>query len=121
MLPLPRNGIRELVATRIPASPGLGELTSQFLQELARNVDNYTPAEVARLATAALEVLATRLARELDVRDWGTPEARKHAMLTTVQGFICQHLSDLGCRRPRWPPRITCRCARCISCSTTRA
>ena len=96
MLPLPRNGIRELVATRIPASPGLGELTSQFLQQLARNVDNYTPAEVARLSTAALEVLATRLARELDVRDWGTPEARKHAMLTTVQGFICQHLSDPG-------------------------
>jgi AraC-like DNA-binding protein len=96
MLPLPRDRIRELVATRIPASPGLGELTSQFLQQLARNVDSYTPAEVARLSTAALEVLATRLARELDVRDWGTPEARKHAMLTTVQGFIWQHLSDPG-------------------------
>ena len=96
MLPLPRNGIRELVATRVPASPGLGELTSQFLLQLARNVDSYTPAEVARLSTAALEVLATRLARELDVGDWGTPEARKHAMLTTVQGFICQHLSDPG-------------------------
>jgi hypothetical protein len=31
MLPLPRNRIRELVATRIPASSGLGDLTSQFL------------------------------------------------------------------------------------------
>ena len=41
-------------------------------------------------------MLATRLARELDVRDWGTPEARRHALLTTVQAFIQQHLSDPG-------------------------
>jgi len=41
-------------------------------------------------------VLATRLARELDIRDWGTPEARRHAMLTTVQGFIRQNLGDAG-------------------------
>ena len=46
--------------------------------------------------TAALEVLATRLAHELDVRDWGTPEARRHALLTTVQAFIQQHLGDPG-------------------------
>jgi len=96
MLPLPRNGIRELTATRIPASPGLGDLTSQFLLQVARNIDHYTPAEAARLSTAALEVLATRLARELEVRDWGTPEARRHALLTTVQAFICQNLGDPG-------------------------
>jgi len=96
MLPLPRNRIRELVATRIPASSGLGDLTSQFLLQIARNIDHYTPAEAARLSTAALEVLATRLAREPEVRDWGTPETRKHAMLATVQAFICQHLGDPG-------------------------
>jgi AraC-like DNA-binding protein len=39
-------------------------------------------------------VLATRLAHELDVRDWGTPEARRHALLTTVQAFIQRHLGD---------------------------
>ena len=96
MLPLSRNRISELTATRIPAASGLGELTSQFLLQLARNVDHYTPAEAARLSTAALEVLATRLARVLEVRDWGTREARKHAMLTTIQAFICQHLGDPG-------------------------
>jgi AraC-like DNA-binding protein len=94
LLPLSRSRLRGLTAVRIPATPGLGDLTSRFLLQLARNVDKYSPAEAARLSTAALEVLATRLARELDVRDWGTPEARRHALLTTVQAFIQQHLGD---------------------------
>jgi AraC-like DNA-binding protein len=94
LLPLPRNRLRELVAVRFPATAGLGDVTSQFLLKLARNVDHYSPAEAARLSTAALEVLATRLSHELDVRAWGTPEARRHALLTTVQAFIQQHLGD---------------------------
>jgi AraC-like DNA-binding protein len=96
LLPLPRNRLRELAAIRFPASAGLGDVTSQFLLKLARNVDHYSPAEAARLSTAALEVLATRLAHELDVREWGTPEARRHALLTTVQAFIQRHLRDPG-------------------------
>jgi AraC-like DNA-binding protein len=94
LLPLPRSRLGGLAAVRFPASIGLGDLTSRFLLQLARNVDLYSPAEAARLSTAALEVLGTRLAHELDVRDWGTPEARRHALLTTVQAFIQQHLGD---------------------------
>jgi AraC-like DNA-binding protein len=94
LLPLPRSRLRELTAQRISPTTGLGDLTSQFLLQLARNVDHYNPVEAARLSTAALEVLATRLAHELDIHDWGTPEARRHALLTTVQAFIHQHLGD---------------------------
>jgi AraC-like DNA-binding protein len=94
LLPLSRTGVRELTAVRIPATAGLGDLTSQFLLRLARDVDHYSPAEAARLSAAALEVLATRLARELDVGDWGTAEARRHALLTTIQAFIQQRLAD---------------------------
>jgi AraC-like DNA-binding protein len=96
MLPLPRGRLSGLSAVRIPAAAGLGNLTSQFLLQLARNIDHYSPAEAARLSTAALEVLATRLARELDVRDWGTPESRRQALLTTVQAFIHGQLGDPG-------------------------
>lgn len=96
LLPLSRSQLRQLVAVRFQASAGLGDLTAQFLLQLARNVDHYSPAEAARLSTAALEVLATRLARELDRHDWGTPEARRHALLTTVQAFIQRHLGDSG-------------------------
>lgn len=93
-LPLSPSLIKRLAAVRIPATAGLGDLTSQFLLQLARNVDHYSPAEAARLSTAALEVLATRLAHEQDARHWDTPEARRQALLTAVQGFIQQHLAD---------------------------
>lgn len=101
LLPLSRSQLRQLMAVRFQASAGLGDLTAQFLLQLARNVDHYSPAEAARLSAAALEVLATRLARELDRRDWGTPEARKRALLTTVQAFIQRRLGD-----PRLSPAM---------------
>ena len=94
LLPLSRNAVGQLAAVRFTASAGLGDVTSQFLRQLARNADHYSPAEAARLSAAALEVLATRLAREQDVRGWGTPEARRHALLTTIQAFIQQRLAD---------------------------
>ena len=94
LLPLSPSRLRDLVAVRIAATSGVGELTSQFLVQLARNIDSYSPADAARLSTAALEILAARLAHELDSRDWGTPEARRHALLTAVKGFIQQHLGD---------------------------
>ena len=96
LLPLSRNRIRQLAAVPFPAGAGLGDVTSQFLLQLARNVDHYSPAEAARLSSAALEVLATRLSHELDVHDWDTPEARRHALLTTVQAFIVRNLGDTG-------------------------
>lgn len=96
LLPLGRSALRRLAALSIPATAGLGALTSQFLLQLARNIDHYSPTEAARLSTAALEVLATRLAHELDVNEWETPEARRQALLTTVQGFIHQNLGDPG-------------------------
>ena len=94
LLPLSPGGIKQLTATRIPATAGLGDLTSHFLLQLARNVDLYNPAEAARLSTAALEVLATRLARELDEHGWATPEVARHAQLTTIQAFMNEHLGD---------------------------
>jgi AraC-like DNA-binding protein len=94
LLPLSPSGLQDLAAVRIPATSGVGELTSQFLLQLASNIDSYSPADAVRLSTAALEILATRLAHELDNRDWGTPEARRHALLTSIQAFIQQHLGD---------------------------
>ncbi|GAA3221766.1 hypothetical protein [Actinocorallia longicatena] len=94
LLPLGGKGIRELLGTPMAPTPGVGDLTARFLTQLAENVDHYSPAEGARLATAALEVLATRMARELDITGWGTSEKRRHALLTTVQGFVLQRLGD---------------------------
>src|ERR1700759_455411 len=96
LLPLSRNRLRQLAAVPFPAGAGLGEVPSHFLLQLPRNIYHYSPAEAARLSTAALEVLGTRLAHELDAHDWDTPEARRHALLTTVQAFIQNNLGDPG-------------------------
>jgi AraC-like DNA-binding protein len=94
LLPLPPSQLKQLTAVRISASAGLGTLTSQLLVQLARTIDHCSPAEAVRLSTAALEVLATRLAHELDVTGWVAPEAHRHALLTRVHAFIRQRLSD---------------------------
>jgi AraC-like DNA-binding protein len=94
LLPLSPSGVRDLAAVRISATSGVGELTSKFLLQLARSIDSYSRADAVRLSTAAVEMLAARLAHELDNRDWGTPETRRHALLTAIQAFIQQHLGD---------------------------
>jgi AraC-like DNA-binding protein len=94
LLPLPPSQLKQLTAVRIPASAGIGTLTSQFLMHLARTIDDCSPAEAARLSTAALEVLASRLAHELDVMGWVSPETHQHALLARVHAFIQQRLGD---------------------------
>jgi AraC-like DNA-binding protein len=94
LLPLPPSQLKQLTAVRIPASAGIGTLTSQFLMHLARTIDHCSPAEAARLSTAALEVLASRLAHELDAMGWVTPETHRRVLLTRIQAFVQQRLGD---------------------------
>jgi AraC-like DNA-binding protein len=94
LLPLPPSQLRQLTAVTMPASAGIGALTSRFLAQLAGGIDHYSPTEAARLATAALEVLATRLAHELDGVGWLTPEAQRGALLARIHAFIRRHLGD---------------------------
>ena len=94
LLPLPPSHLERLTAVPMPADQGIGSLTSRFLTELAAGIDHYGPTEAARLATAALEVLATRLAHELDGEGWVTPETYRGALLAQIQVFIRDHLGD---------------------------
>ena len=70
LFPLPARQLERLTAVPMASGPGIGALTARFLVELAGGIDHYRPAEAARLATVALEVLAARLARELDSDGW---------------------------------------------------
>jgi AraC-like DNA-binding protein len=94
LLPLPADKVHQLVAVTMPAGPGIGALTSRILTQLATGMDYYTPAEAARLSTAALEVLAARLAHELDGDQWIAPETHRRALQTQIHAFIQQHLGD---------------------------
>jgi AraC-like DNA-binding protein len=94
LLPLPPSHIERLTAVRMPASGGVGALASQFLLQLATTIDDCSPVEAVRLSTSALEILATRLARELDVADRVPPETHRRALVAGIHAFIDQHLGD---------------------------
>jgi AraC-like DNA-binding protein len=94
LLPLAPDQVRRLAAVPMLARQGVGALTSQFLVHLARNLDHLSPTEAARLSTAALDVLAARLAHELDGEDRLPAETRRRALLARIHAFIQTHLGD---------------------------
>ncbi|MGH3390779.1 MAG: helix-turn-helix domain-containing protein [Actinomadura sp.] len=94
LLPLTRRQLHQLAAVPMRRAPGIGALTSKFLVELARDLDDLTPVEAARISTVALDMIAVRLAHELDSTGSLPPESRKNALLTGVYAFIQQHLGN---------------------------
>ncbi|MFI6522339.1 helix-turn-helix domain-containing protein [Spirillospora sp. NPDC050679] len=93
-LPLPEPELRDLVAVRLRGDQGIGALSSQFLVHLARHMEEFGPADAARLSTLALDVLTARLAHELDVHGAVPDPARRRALLTQIYAFIGDNLSD---------------------------
>jgi AraC-like DNA-binding protein len=94
LLPLPPDQIGRLTAVPMAAHRGIGRLTSQLLTQLAADLDHLTPTQGARLATVALEVLATRLAHELGSDHQVPPECHRRALLARIHAFIQDHLGD---------------------------
>jgi AraC-like DNA-binding protein len=94
LLPVPPAHIPRLLAVPMRAGQGVGALTSHFLVQLARNLDHYSPIEAVRVSTVALEMLATRLAHELQGDGWVAPETSKRVLLARIYAFIEQRLGD---------------------------
>jgi AraC-like DNA-binding protein len=94
LLPLPAQEVRRLSCVRIGGDHGVGALSSRFLLELAERMDQFSPAETARLSTATLEVLSTVLAGALDVTDVVPAETRRRALMTQLHAFILENLGD---------------------------
>lgn len=94
LLPLPPTQLERLAAVPLGPSSGVGSLASQLLMQFAAGMDEFTPAEAARLSTAALDVLATRLASELGSDSSLPPETHKRALLVRIHAFIQEHLGD---------------------------
>jgi hypothetical protein len=65
---LPARDLRRLSGVRIPGAKGVGALSSQFLLQLARHMDELSPADATRLSTLTLDVLTAALADALDAQ-----------------------------------------------------
>lgn len=94
LLPLPARDLRRLSTVRIPATQGIGALSSQFLLQLARQMPEFSPADTTRLATLTLDVLTTALADALDAPNTVPPHTRRRALMAQIHAFIREHLGD---------------------------
>ncbi|WP_329379959.1 helix-turn-helix domain-containing protein [Streptomyces sp. NBC_01716] len=93
-LPLPPRELRSLSATRIPGARGIGALTSQFMLQLARHLDELSPSDAARLTTLTLDVLIAALADALDAGNAVPPHSRRRALMARIHAFIRDNLGD---------------------------
>jgi AraC-like DNA-binding protein len=96
LLPLPTQEVRRLSCVRLRGDRGVGALSSQFLRHLARRMDEFGPAEGARLSALTLDVLATVLAGALDVETAVPADAKRTALAARIHAFIRDHLGDPG-------------------------
>lgn len=94
MLPLCPDEVARLTATRFCGRRGVGGLISQLLTGLATDLDDYDAAEATTAATAALDLLTTALAGQLDRANRVPDQTRRGALLTRVHAFIEQRLVD---------------------------
>ncbi|TDC36315.1 helix-turn-helix domain-containing protein, partial [Actinomadura sp. KC345] len=94
LLPLPARDLRRLTAVRLPCDQGVGALSSQFLLQLARHMDELSPSDTARLSTLALDLLTTALANAVDADSALAPHARQRALMAQIHAFIAEHLGD---------------------------
>ncbi|MFJ7215018.1 helix-turn-helix domain-containing protein [Amycolatopsis sp. NPDC098790] len=94
LLPLPAREVRELSCVRIAGDHGVGALSSRFLRELARRMDEFSVADAARLAPLTMDLLVTALASALEAADAVPEEAKRHALRARVHVFIREHLGD---------------------------
>ncbi|GGS60818.1 AraC family transcriptional regulator [Planobispora rosea] len=93
-LPLPSRDLRRLSMVPISGAHGIGALTSQFMLQIARRLDELTPSDTARLAALTLDVLTAALAGALDADGSVPPESRRRALLAEIHAFILAHLGD---------------------------
>ncbi|WP_344588384.1 helix-turn-helix domain-containing protein [Actinomadura vinacea] len=94
LLPLPARDLRRLTAVSIPGDQGIGALSSQFLLQLARRMDEFSPTEAARLSTLTLDVLTAALANALEAESAVPPHTRRRALLAQIHAFIRENLGD---------------------------
>jgi AraC-like DNA-binding protein len=93
LLPVPADQLERMLAVPIPSGPGIGTLTSRFLQQLVCNAGGFRPADAVRLATAVLDLLAARLAHELAV-DGAIHDTPRRELLVRVHAFVEENLGD---------------------------
>ncbi|MFE2413898.1 helix-turn-helix domain-containing protein [Kitasatospora sp. NPDC059408] len=94
LLPVPGCLLRDLLGRRLPANEGSGALLAEFLLGLDRQAPTLQPAELSRLGTVVVDLVAAWIARELDAVPTLPQETQWRALMESVRGFIRHNLHD---------------------------
>jgi AraC-like DNA-binding protein len=94
LLSVSPNLVRSATSTRMAGSRPLGALVGAFALRLAEDVNDYEPADTARLSTAFLDLVAVWLSRELDTSARLPVRSHRQVLLMQVQAYILCHLGE---------------------------
>ncbi|MFJ6483719.1 helix-turn-helix domain-containing protein [Streptomyces sp. NPDC091682] len=93
-LPLNLDRLGRLLAHRIPGDQGVAAVLTAFVDALEGRGGQCSPAELHRLGTVAVDLVAACLAQHLDAEAELPPEVRTQALLQRVYAFIDHNLAD---------------------------
>jgi AraC-like DNA-binding protein len=96
LLPLRPDEVAGLGGVRFGGDRGAAALLASLASEAVAHLDDYGPAEGARVGTALVDLLTAALAARLDRRDDLPPDSRRRALLAGIHAFIEQRLGDPG-------------------------
>lgn len=96
LFPLPPRTTGKLVAERLPGREGIGALLANFLADLTRHAPTYQPADVARLATITVDLVAAACAHHFEAEPVLPGEARRRVLRTRIHDFVQRRLGDPG-------------------------
>jgi AraC-like DNA-binding protein len=96
MLPLPADDVARLTGVRLAGDRGAAALISTLARQLPDHLDEYGPADGARLGTAVLDLLSAALAARSGDGARLPGESRRRALLLRIHAFLEQRLGDPG-------------------------
>ncbi|MFG1928999.1 helix-turn-helix domain-containing protein [Cryptosporangium sp. NPDC048952] len=94
MLALPATDAASMTAVRVAGDRGSGALVSSLSRQLPRHLDDYDPAEEARVAAAVIDLLTVALSAQLGRAESITPDTRRRALVHHIRAYIDAHLGD---------------------------
>ncbi|MFE9324198.1 helix-turn-helix domain-containing protein [Nocardia sp. NPDC052278] len=91
---LPEQQVRKLLVTPLPAMSGVGLILTSYVRELFEHAVTYRPADIPRLKSISMDLIAATFAHHLDAEAALPIETRQRALLTRVHAFIQHNLAD---------------------------
>lgn len=92
LLRLPERRVDHLTAKPMSVRSGVGAVFAAFMTQLTSDTATYSPADMSRLSSVAVDLLAAVLAHHLDTDP--SESARQTALLPQVKAFIQGNLGD---------------------------